>query len=136
MKATLWVPGPLPGMNEIVAAAKSGHGKGNAYSRQKALWTTLVARGARSRRIGLFPSPVTISCVWVEPNARRDPDNIEAAIKFVNDGLVQAGVLSGDRRKDIAAIRHEVITGETSGVQVTIESVNPESNVSIEPMEE
>lgn len=120
-RASFWVDGPLPGMNEIVAAAKSGRGRGNGYARQKAAWTNAVAVAALAAKVEHIPSPVTVTCVWVEPNARRDPDNVEAAVKFLNDGLVMAGVLTGDRRKDIAAIRHQVITGKTPGVQVTIE---------------
>ncbi len=120
---TFFVPGPLPGMNEIIAAAKSGRGKGNAYSRQKLLWTSTVAFHARSRSIGHLPSPVSVSCVWHEATKRRDPDNIQAAVKFVLDGLVEAGILSGDRRADIAAVRHEVIESKTAGVAVTVEPV-------------
>lgn len=120
MKATLWIGGPLPGMNEIIAAAKSGRGKGNAYSRQKALWTSVVARHARSRRLGHFTSPVAISCVWHEATKRRDPDNVQAAVKFVLDGLVEAGVLDGDRYADVASIRHEVIVSGVPGVRVEI----------------
>lgn len=123
-RGSFWVDGPLPGQNEIVAAAKSGRGRGNAYARQKAVWTNAVAVAALAAGMRRIPSPVTVSCVWVEESARRDPDNVQAAIKFVNDGLVKAGVLAGDRRKDIAEIRHEVITGDTAGVQVTIETAN------------
>jgi Holliday junction resolvase RusA-like endonuclease len=120
--AQLWVPGPFPGMNEIVAAAKSGRCKGNGYARQKAVWTDCVASYARSLRVGTLPSPVSLSCVWVEPDARRDPDNVMAAVKFALDGLVQARVIAGDGRKHIASIRHEVITGKVPGVQIKIES--------------
>jgi len=111
----------------MIAAAKSGRGKGNAYSRQKAVWTSTVAASARSHCLGHVPSPVTITCVWHEPSARRDPDNVQAAVKFVLDGLVEAGVLSGDRRKDIASVRHEVITSNTPGVAVTIEQAEVDS---------
>jgi len=126
VRQTFWVPGPLPGQNEIIAAAKSGRGKGNAFSRQKSAWTNAVSLRARAARIGPFPSPVTIECVWREPSARRDPDNVCAGIKFVLDGLVEANVIHGDGRKHIAKITHEVETmerpGGYPGVYVTIES--------------
>lgn len=126
MRETFWVAGPLPGMNEIIGAAKSGRGKSSAYSRQKATWTTAVALRARSERIGHFASPVSVSFVWREPSARRDPDNVCAGAKFILDGLVEAGVLEGDGRKHIARITHQVETmakpGGNAGVYITIES--------------
>jgi Holliday junction resolvase RusA-like endonuclease len=109
-------------MNEIVAAAKSGRGKGNAYSRQKALWTAVVARHARSRRIGHLASPVSVYCVWHEATRRRDPDNVQAAVKFILDGLVEAGVLAGDRWTDIQSVSHALVVSSTPGVAVTIET--------------
>lgn len=127
--ATFWVSGPLPGMNEIVAAAKSGRGRSNAYSRMKAQWTSHVASWARKERLGHFASPVTVRCLWREPDARRDPDNVHAGVKFVLDGLVLAGVLAGDRRKNIVTVSHVIETMAKPGG-------NPGVYVTIEPMEE
>lgn len=126
-RVSFWVDGPLPGMNEVVAAAKSGRGRGNAYARQKAVWTNCVAVAAMAAGCKLVPSPVTVSCVWHESSARRDPDNVQAAVKFVLDGLVDAGVLRGDGRADIAAVRHEVVTSKTPGVAVTVEPMENEA---------
>ncbi len=121
MASSFFVSGPLPGMNEIVAAAKSGRGKGNAYSRQKALWTSLVAHAARKAKLGHYAAPVSIHCLWREGSARRDPDNIHAGVKFVLDGLVEAGVVSGDGRRHIAAVMHDVVTvAENPGVTIQI----------------
>lgn len=95
--ATLWIPGPLPGMNELLTAAKSGHGKGNAYSRLKAHWTATVWAQAKVQRVPKFSRPVVFTFEWVEGNKRRDPDNVAAGgRKLVLDGLVEAGVLPGD----------------------------------------
>lgn len=119
MNRSFRVNGPLPGMNEIVAAAKSGRGRGNAYSRQKSAWTLVVAKAARDARVGPFPLPVSLHLIWCEPNARRDPDNVHAGTKFVLDGLVDAGVIPGDRRKNIISILHDVVTDkENPGVIV------------------
>jgi Holliday junction resolvase RusA-like endonuclease len=111
-------------MNEIIAAAKSGRGKGNAYARQKATWTTAVAAAARSARVRPVASPVIVSCVWHEPSARRDPDNVMAGVKFVMDGMVSAGVIDGDGCADVVSVRHEVIApSPTPGVVVTVTSL-------------
>ncbi len=95
--AGLWVPGPLPGMNELIAAAKGSGGRGAAYSRLKQQWTDAVVGLAQSQKVPAFPGRVVIEWTWHERDRRRDPDNVAAGgRKLVLDGLVKAGVLKGD----------------------------------------
>lgn len=132
VRQSFFAPGPFPGMNEMIAAAKSGRGKGNAYSRQKALWTAVVARHAKSRKVGPFAAPVFVTCVWYEANARRDPDNVHAAIKFVLDGLVAAKAIPGDGRTWIAGVEHSVRTGPNPGVLVTVSTAPEDHEVPVD----
>jgi hypothetical protein len=94
--AALWVPGPLPGMNEMIAAAKGSGGRGRAYSTMKRDLTAVVAGVATRAQIPRFAGRVLLDFRWYEPNRKRDCDNVAAARKFVLDGLVAAGVLKGD----------------------------------------
>jgi hypothetical protein len=97
--AVIWIDGPLPGMNEMIAAAKGSRGKGLAYSRMKKEWTDRVWAISKSTGINkpaAFDRPVSLQFVWVERDKKRDPDNVTAARKFILDGLVNAGVLQGD----------------------------------------
>ena len=48
-----------------------------------------------------FTRPVVIHYTWIEPNRRRDKDNIAFAKKFIQDSLVHAGVLQNDGWKHI-----------------------------------
>lgn len=116
--ATLWVPGPLPGLNELIAAAKGAGGTGRAYSQLKRQWTDTVwalARSAKLHKPGPVESAVTIGFEWVERDRRRDPDNVAAGgRKLVLDGLVKAGVLAGDGWADSFSV------GPAPGVAVTI----------------
>ena len=92
---SFFIPGILPGLNEIIASSKSGHGKSNAYARLK---------NEMMDRIGLFIiqahlKPVKeayIEFQWHERNRKRDPDNIAAGKKFILDALVKAGILKND----------------------------------------
>jgi len=120
-----WVPGPLPGMNEIVAAAKGCGGKGYGYSTLKKAWTEKVALHALAARIpkGKF-TRVRLHFTWVERDGARDPDNVEAGQKFVWDGLVQAKVLPNDRRANNAGTTHTHRIGVPSGVEVEIEDAS------------
>lgn len=130
--ATLWVPGPLPGMNELIAAAKGSGGRGAGYARLKRQWTETVWALAKASRIdkpGPFERRVFISWEWVERDKRRDPDNVAAGgRKLVLDGLVAAGVLAGDGWRHIDAWRDRwTVNPERPGVGVTI--IVPEPTV-------
>lgn len=95
--ATLWVPGPLPGMNELISAAKRPSWSKTSYTTLKKKWTEDVWKLAKSARMLKFPGDVVITFEWLEKNKRRDPDNVAAGgRKLVLDGLVMAGVLQGD----------------------------------------
>ncbi len=123
MTIRLWFRGPFPSMNEIVASAKGHGGRGGGYSRLKKAWTEYVASVARGK--AEFAGQVTVGFLWLEENQRRDPDNIVAAKKFVLDGLVDAGLLLGDRWKNIRSFTDEwaIADGGDPGCYVTISDV-------------
>jgi hypothetical protein len=95
--AGLWIPGPLPGLNELIDAAKGSGGRGAGYARLKREWTEAVWAYAKQARLPAFPRRVVLEFTWHERDRRRDPDNVAAGgRKLVLDGLVVAGVLKGD----------------------------------------
>lgn len=104
MTAQLWIPGPLPGLNEMIAAAKGAGGRGIAYSRMKRQWTDTVWALAKSNGLPSFQRTVSFVFEWREASRRRDPDNVAAAgRKLILDGLVKAGVLPGDGWNSVVA---------------------------------
>lgn len=95
--AGLFIPGPLPGMNELIDAAKGAGGRGARYARLKRDWTAAIAGLAQRASLPTYRRPVVFKFMWVEKDRRRDPDNVAAGgRKLVLDGLVAAGVLTGD----------------------------------------
>ena len=78
-----------------------------AYAKAKGLHTEAVAWGCAGVPKGQRKMPVDITCTWITKNLRKDPDNVSAGIKFVLDGLVQAGIQPDDRRMQINSITHE-----------------------------
>jgi hypothetical protein len=120
--ASLWIPGPLPGLNELIAAAKGSGGRGAGYARLKREWTEAVWALANLARLGSFDVPVTLMFRWSERDRRRDPDNVAAGgRKLVLDGLVKAGVLRGDGWQHIAGWADEWQTDrKRPGVLVSI----------------
>ncbi len=97
------IPGRLPGLNEIIDAAKHGMYKYQPYAKMKETYTNMIAWLAKK----LPPyEKVVLVITWYEPDRRRDPDNIMAGQKFILDGLVAAGTIPNDSQKYIAGIVH------------------------------
>jgi Holliday junction resolvase RusA-like endonuclease len=123
MPYRFFVPGPLPGLNEIIKACKGYGGRGYGYSRLKKQWTDNVAWMARAAHLPRFTA-IRLELLWVEPinknGAKRDRDNIEAGVKFLADGLKAAGVIPDDRPENYLGASHDHDRGEKPGVWVTI----------------
>jgi len=125
----LWVPGPLPGANEALAACRQARGKGSAYSNMKRAYTLMVMGLAKKAKL----SPVKAAnfrFTWHDPKTGRkgrDPDGVHFGAKFVLDGLATAGVLVNDGPKQVLRVVHEPIRyvpAELCGVEVEIEEVD------------
>lgn len=94
------IPGRLPGLNEIIDAAKSHFGE---YASMKETYTNMV--GWLAKKLPTYEK-IALIITWYEPDRRRDPDNIMAGQKFILDGLVAAGTIPNDSQKYIQGIVH------------------------------
>lgn len=103
MRAVLTVPGRFPSLNDYVSAERSDRQAGARMKREE---TDRVAWEALSQRVPAFTEPVAVRILWVEPNRRRDLDNVAFAAKFVLDGLVRAGILQDDSQRWVRALQH------------------------------
>ena len=94
MEYLLTIPGTLPSLNQYIAAERSNRYKAAKMKRDAedriAIAVRQCMRGIRIEK------PVEICYVWVVKNERTDRDNIAFAKKFVQDALVQCGVLKDD----------------------------------------
>jgi Holliday junction resolvase RusA-like endonuclease len=86
----------LPGLNEIIDAAKSHW---SVYREMKRTYEQAVAWSAK--QIQPF-GRAYLDITWYEPNRKRDLDNIAAGKKFLLDGLQTAGKIENDGWKQIA----------------------------------
>ena len=97
---TLTIPGRLPGLNEYIAAErKNKHLAAKMKRDTQAYIGWYIKKDLRGVE---FRRPVMMYYLWVEKDKRRDYDNIAFAKKFVQDALVQAGVLQNDGWAEIA----------------------------------
>lgn len=119
MTARLWIPGPLPGMNEILDAAGGSGGRKRGYSSMKKAWTLAVKQHAQAARLPPF-ARAYFSFRWHERTRKRNPDNIAAAHKFILDGLVAAKVLGNDGWGEIAGWADTFQVSDRPGVEVVI----------------
>ncbi len=126
-----FVPGPLPGMNEMIAAAKvklipRGSRKrncGTKYDQMKREWTEAVCRICEASNLPQMEK-ITVEFLWIEKARRRDPDNITAAKKFIFDGLTMAKVIKNDGWAEIGhGWDHRfAVDKKNPGVIVTIQA--------------
>lgn len=96
-------PGRLPGLNEIIAAAKQGRGKCQPYAIMKERYTSEI--GWLAKKLPAYER-VDITITWYEPNRRRDPDNVVGGTKFIMDGLVAGGAIKDDSQRYVNSILH------------------------------
>lgn len=90
----LTIPGRLPGLNEYIEAERRS--KYMAANMKRAAEQRIILAAKAQLRGVRFRAPVVMHYTWVEPNRRRDKDNIAFARKFVQDALVRCGVLQND----------------------------------------
>ena len=115
---SFFIPGVLPGMNEILDAAGRRKGRFSMYNEMKKEVEERIQLAAI--RCPKFTKPI-VTIIWFEKNRRRDPDNIVAGRKFVMDGLVSSGKIPGDGWRNVAGFRDEfMISKENPGVKVIL----------------
>ncbi len=95
MEYLLTIPGTLNNLNDYILAERTNRHKG---AKMKASNGDIVAVAIRQCMRGVkIEKPVFMEYLWVEPNRRRDKDNISSfGRKVIQDALVQYGVLKDD----------------------------------------
>lgn len=115
------IKGELTDLNAYIKALNSSRFTGNNI---KQVETHRVAVEARLASIGPVQNyPVHITYHWYSKDRRMDVDNVAFAKKFCNDGLVEAGVLENDGRKQVSGFSDKFyIDKHNPRVEVTITS--------------
>ena len=105
----LVIPYTLPGLNEYTSSNRR-HAQAGARLKRDAESDIAAVIASQLRGVKISGS-VHMAYLWVEKDMRRDGDNISSAgRKFIQDALVNAGVLANDSRK--------YITGFTDAFEV------------------
>jgi len=119
----LIIPGKLPGLNDYIVAERTNRHKG---AKMKAVNGNIVAVAIMQCMSGIrIEKPVFMEYTWIEPNKRRDKDNISSfGRKVIQDALVQCGVLKDDGWKYVVGFsdRFEV-DKENPRIEVLIKEI-------------
>ena len=111
MKYLLTIPGRLCGLNDYISAERTNRHKG---AKMKASNGDMVAVAIRKCMRGVrIEKPVFMEYLWIEPNRRRDKDNISSfGRKVIQDALVQCGVLKDDGWKYVVGFSDKFDVGK------------------------
>lgn len=94
------IPGSLPGLNNLIDAERTHRQKGAALKREA---QELIEWEISQQIDRPLREPVTMHYTWIEPNRRRDKDNISSfGRKIIQDALVSIGALQNDGWSNIA----------------------------------
>lgn len=117
MTQTLFIPGPLPGMNDF-AGKKSRW----AYRQAKADWELIISTAIKQAKLKPVKR-VFMRWEWREPTRRRDPDNFTSlGRKFALDILVKREIIPDDGWDEIVGWQDSwLVDKDKPGVYVTLE---------------
>jgi hypothetical protein len=92
----LWIPGVLPGLNEIIRLNRA-----NKYAAAESKRNLTQSIGLLAKTQLKPCEAIFLEFTWVEKNKRRDPDNVAAGKKFILDAFVEAGILKNDGWREV-----------------------------------
>jgi Holliday junction resolvase RusA-like endonuclease len=113
-----YVPGKLPGMNEIVRAARSGWQVAAKQKRDvEQLIRSYIWKSRLQKQCYPIDGQAIIIIIWNVKNKRMDVDNIQAANKFILDAM-KGELIIDDSRKYISQVLGIIQNGQEDGVEV------------------
>lgn len=98
------IQGELVDLNSYIGALNSHRYVGSKTKKEQ---TELCAMYAMKCKEEIKQFPVHITYKWYTKNKRKDIDNVSFSKKFINDGLVLAGILPDDSRKYVQGFTDE-----------------------------
>lgn len=115
------IPGRLVGLNEYVNACRTNRYKG---AKVKADAEELIRMAIKQSGAKPMKKMATISFRWIEPNKKRDLDNICFAKKIILDSLVKEKIIAGDGWRDVAGLVDTFDTdNKNPRIEVTLKEI-------------
>lgn len=106
MMQSFEIPGRLPGANEYTEACRKsarGGGRMKRHYQELVEWAIIVSKLKPAK------GKVDIHVTWIEPNMKRDKDNIHFGTKFILDALVSRQIITNDGWKNIGDLSYSYL---------------------------
>lgn len=116
------IDGELTDQNSYFNAERTNRFNGAKVKKNN----TWLCRLAASSLSPIGNTPFHLVLDWYVPNRRKDPDNIGFAVKFILDGLQDAGIIDNDGFKQVKSIYHR---------SFTVDKNNPHIDIELQPVE-
>lgn len=112
----LVIDSKLPTLNEYISANNRNRFISAKIKKEATELVSLLCR-----KLPKIDYPAWYTFTWYVKNQRTDPDNISHGVKYIFDGLVQAGKLPNDNLKYVVAIDHRFVVGKEQKVVIEID---------------
>ena len=113
------IKGELTDLNQYIKALNNHRFVGSKIKKEETERVYWECKEQKIKPVTKFP--VKIHYRWYSPNARKDIDNVAFSKKFINDGMVMAGILPDDSRKYVSGFSDDFfIDKENPRVEVII----------------
>jgi hypothetical protein len=100
-RQTFTIPFRLPSLNDYVNACRTHPQVGAKMKKSTECDISWVIKAAKVKPV---TNPCIVCMTFVEPNRRRDCDNVESGKKYLLDALVSCGILQGDSPRYVIAV--------------------------------
>lgn len=91
----------LPSLNEHDNANRTNRYSGASVKKKATHACHLYIKKAMNNGFKFDSQPVNLQITWYAENRRKDKDNIAFAVKYIFDGMVNAGLIKNDGWKQI-----------------------------------
>jgi len=114
------IQGRLVGLNELIHETNKHHKAGNALKQEMTTICEMYFRRYCKKKY----KKIHVIFHWIEPNKKRDKDNIASAKKYIFDGMQQAGVIENDGWENVESFEDKFsVDKDNARIEVTIKEV-------------
>ena len=112
------IPGRLGGLNEYTLKCRTHYQAGAKFKKEQ---QQIVKNNIVAQDLTQLKTPIFVKFKWIEPNKRRDFDNIAFAKKFFFDSLQELDVIENDNWNYVSGFEDTFdVDKENPRVEVTI----------------
>ncbi|MGX7195198.1 RusA family crossover junction endodeoxyribonuclease [Enterococcus olivae] len=115
------IQGELTDLNTYINAERTNRFKAAKIKKRQTDKCAVAFMPIRTKKLKL---PIKLHITWVCKNKRKDLDNIMFAKKFIQDGMIQSGLLKNDGWNEIAGyVESFEVDKENPRIEIELEEL-------------